>query len=117
MKRNNGFPNTISSDEQIRTEIDLYYGPSGAELLFGSGVDLSKGGLYLKTNFPLKTDEDLSLRFSLPSLPGQSISCKARVAWVNRENNLRKSELPPGGRVEFIEISSEDLISISRYLG
>jgi hypothetical protein len=40
----------------------------------------------------------------------------ARVAWVNREENPLKPELPSGVGVQFVDLAPEDLASIASCL-
>jgi uncharacterized protein (TIGR02266 family) len=78
-------------------------------------VDLSAGGLYVQTDFPLDVDESLTLRLSLPGQQGM-VSCKARVAWINPKVNPRKPELPSGMGIQFVDLPLEDMKSIRRFL-
>ena len=93
----------------------VYYGPAPQKLLSEFSVDLSTGGLYVKTDFPLPLDETLTLRFTLPDHKGM-VTCKARVAWVNPKKNPRKPDLPPGMGIQFVELSLEEMKSIKRFL-
>lgn len=102
-------------DNRLKSQMRVYYGASQGTILTGFSVDLSSGGLFLTTNFPLAVDEKLFLIFSLPG-QDKSITCNARVAWANHEHDLRKSELPPGVGVQFVDLSLEDMKSIRRFL-
>jgi len=104
-----------SQDNRLNSQMRVYYGQSQDTILTGFSVDLSTGGLFLKTNFQFKVGADLSLIFSLPGLD-KAISCKARVAWTNPEYDPRKPELPPGVGVQFVDMSLEDMKSIRRFL-
>ena len=100
---------------RIKAQMRVYYGPAPQKILSEFSVDLSTGGLYVKTDFPLPLDENLTLRFTLPDQKGM-VTCKARVAWVNPKKNPRKPELPPGMGIQFVELSLEDMKSIRRFL-
>jgi len=89
--------------------VRVYYGPPPQTVLSDFSVDLSTGGLYLKTKMPLGIDDDLTLTFSLPGQDEKAVSCGARVAWVNQEENLLKPELPSGVGVQFLDLAPEDL--------
>ena len=93
----------------------VYYGPVPQKMLSEFSVDLSTGGLYVKTDFPLSLDENLTLRFTLPGKKG-IVTCKARVAWVNPKENPRKLEMPPGMGIQFVDLSLDDMKSIRRFL-
>jgi len=103
------------SVKRLKSEMRVYYGPSRQTVLSGFSVDLSTGGLFIKTDFPIDIDENLALIFSLPGQE-KAVSCKARVAWVNLKNNLRKPELPPGVGVQFIDLSLDAMKAIRRFL-
>jgi len=115
MKSNDDMPATECSGKRIKSEMCVYYGPSQQTILSGFSVDFSTGGLFLKTDFPLNVDENITLIFSLPDQE-KSVSCKARVTWVNDDKDPCKSELPPGVGVQFVDLSSEELMSISRFI-
>ncbi len=101
--------------KRIKAEMRVYYGQPAQKLLAGFSVDLSTGGLYLKTNFPFTVDENLVLHFTLPDLK-KTVTCKAKVAWVNLEANPRKPELPPGIGVQFVDLSLDGMKAIRRFL-
>lgn len=103
------------SGKRLKAQLRVYYGPAPQQLLSEFSVDLSTGGLYVKTDFPLPVDESLTLRFSLPEQQ-RLVTCQARVAWVNSKENPRKRELPPGMGIQFVELSLEDMKSIRRFL-
>ncbi len=101
--------------KRIKAQMRVYYGPAPQKMLSEFSVDLSTGGLYVKTDFPLSLDENLTLRFTLPDKKGM-VTCVARVAWVNPKKNPRKPELPPGMGIQFVDLSLEDMKSIRRFL-
>ncbi len=101
--------------KRLRSEMRVFYGESHESLLSGFSVDLSTGGLFLKTDSPLALDESLILRFKL-SDESRVVSCQARVAWVNEKENPRKPELPAGVGVQFVDISLESMKMIKRFL-
>ena len=103
------------SGQRLTSQLRVYYGADQQKLLPGFSVDLSTGGLYLKTDIPLTVDESLRLQFSLPN-HDKTLSCKARVAWVNPADRPRKPELPPGVGIQFVDLSLEDLKSLKRFL-
>ncbi len=115
MKNNADGPNAESSGNRLKSEMRVYYGPSQQTILSGFTVDLSTGGLFLRVEFPLKIDEKLTLIFSLPG-QNKTLSCKARVAWANIEGNTVKPELPPGVGLQFVDLSPEDVMLISKFI-
>lgn len=105
----------VRAGKRIKAQIRVYYGPAPQKLLSEFSVDMSTGGLYVKTAFPLPVDESLTLRLTLPDQKGM-VSCNARVAWVNPKENPRKPELPPGMGIQFVDLSLEDMKAIKRFL-
>lgn len=103
------------SAQRLKAEIRVYHGPDQKMLLTGFTVNLSMGGLYLKTDYPLKPEESLLLIFTLPGQE-RSISCKVRVAWVNAKENPRKADLAPGAGLQFVDISLENMKAIRRFM-
>jgi len=101
--------------KSLKAELRVSYGPSNGTLLTGFCIDLSAGGLYLQTDFPLEVGERLILRFTLPD-QAKSVSCNSRVAWVNTKKNKLRPESPPGAGIQFIDISLEEVKSIYRFL-
>src|SRR6056300_881004 len=59
-------PLTQGACKRLKSKMCVYYGPSPQKVLSDFSVDLNTGGLYLKTDIPLKIDDDLMLTFSLP---------------------------------------------------
>lgn len=115
MKNKQKDPPSESSTKRLKSEMRVFYGPSRDTVLFGFSVDISTGGLFLETDSKLQQDENLVLRFTLPE-QGQTVSCNARVAWVNEAENPRKPELPPGVGVQFVDLSLDAMKAIKRFL-
>jgi hypothetical protein len=69
----------------------------------GIGVDISANGIYVAVDQEVREGSEIELSFALPD--NNSIICNARgrVAWVNDRKERRKSSLPVGFGVEFIE--------------
>ena len=109
-------PLTPGACSRLKSEMRVSYGPPPQTVLSDFSVDLSTGGLYLKTKMPLEIDDDLMLTFSLPGQDEKAVSCGARVAWVNREENPLKPGLPTGVGVQFVDLAPEDLASIASCL-
>ncbi len=108
-------PFEIRDGKRMRAQLRVTYGPEPQKALSEYSVDLSTGGLFLKTVSPLCLDENLTLRFTLPDLQ-KMVTCKARVAWVNSKENPRKPNFPTGMGVQFVDMSLEDVKSIRRFL-
>jgi len=103
--------------ERIVFETTVQYEPSREGKLSDLSRDLSEGGLYLKTQYPLATDATLTLSFSIPKRGQEvSISCKARVAWTNFETNRLKTEYPSGAGLQFLNLPCEASTALSTFV-
>ena len=99
----------------MKAELRVYYGPSQKIVLYGFSVDMSSGGLFLKTETPFSVNETVLLSFTLPDV-NKVVNCSAKVAWVNLEDEPRKPELPTGIGLQFLDLSTEYLMSIQSLL-
>jgi uncharacterized protein (TIGR02266 family) len=101
--------------KHLKAELRVYYGPSQNKILYGSSVDMSSGGLFLKTETLFTVNEKVILSFTLPDVK-KVVNCSAKVAWVNLQNNPRKPEFPAGIGLQFLDLSIEYLKSIQNLL-
>jgi len=108
---------------KVKTRVEPRYS-ARLKVRFGTGMDkiltdysvnLSTGGLFLATASALPIDTELFVDFELPDR-AQPISCRARVAWVNNQEELVKQELPTGMGLQFREITLDDLDAIRQYI-
>lgn len=75
----------------------MYSGLDENEVLMGNGtvVDMSRGGLGVRGNQPVKVDMDLTLLLSLPDKKDPLFVIQAQVAWVNEHRfGLRPQHSP-----------------------
>ncbi len=108
-------PTTESPRKCMKAELRVYYGPSQKIVLYGFSVDMSSGGLFLKTETPFSVNETVLLSFTLPDV-NKVVNCSAKVAWVNLEDEPRKPELPTGIGLQFLDLSTEYFMSIQSLL-
>ena len=73
---------------------------------FGYTVNMSAGGLFLRTDQPLPPGEEVKLEFSLPG-NNQPILCRGRVAWVTSAKTPANAHHPPGMGIEFLDLEEE----------
>ena len=111
-----GMPIIKPFGSRIKVATTVHYEPCHGMALSGLSDDLSVGGLYLRTNLLLGQNEVLKVSFPLP---GQEkvVSCNASVAWTNFAVNRRKPETPKGVGLQFEDLSLEDLIALSTFVG
>ena len=101
--------------KRLKSEMQVSFGTSNGTILSGFSIDLSSGGLYLQTDFPLEVGDILVLRFKLLG-QDKTTSCNSRVAWVNTKENLYNPELPPGAGMQFVDIPLEEVKAIGRFM-
>ena len=95
--------------------LEVYTGTSWHSIMKHYSVDMSTGGLFLESDAILPVDTSLVIKFKLPGIE-TNILCNARVAWTNEPGNLKKSSLPPGMGVQFLDLSLEDPQNIRNFL-
>ena len=100
---------------RLIASIPIYFGAHGAILFAGDSVDLSLGGLYLKTELPLNLGERIYLNINLPTLD-DAVSCEGKVAWVNPSLASSKPHFPSGVGVEFVHLTSNVEEEIKRFI-
>ncbi len=100
---------------RLKTEMRVYYRGEQNVMLSDFSVDVSAGGLFLKTETELETGEDLTVHFYLPH-EGRVFHCDARVAWVNSKEAPEKPELPPGVGVQFINMPLDSIKAIRSFM-
>ncbi len=109
------FLHVPTRNKRYKVKIQVQYVDNIATTLTAYSIDISSGGLYIRTENPLGVDESLVIRFSLED-PKREIVCKCRVAWVNSPLNLKKSDLPTGMGIQFEGLSLKDLHTIRNFI-
>ena len=100
---------------RLKSELRVYYGPTQQTILSGFSVNLSTGGIFLQTEYSFAINDRLVLIFSLPDQE-KSVSCDARVAWVNRDSDAENNDYPSGVGLQFTDLSLEDVTAISGFI-
>lgn len=100
---------------RMKAELRVYYGNTPGITLSGFSVDMSSGGLFLKSCILPEVGEQLRLDFALPD-EQRSFHCNARVAWVNGEEAPEKPELPTGFGVQFVDMPLDAIKAIQRFI-
>jgi type IV pilus assembly protein PilZ len=76
--------------------------------------NISKGGVFIKTDNPLPAEEQFVLKLQLPDIP-ESLKIKCQVAW--RRKNVQETERKPNGMgVKFEEMSKSDSEVLNKYI-
>jgi len=83
---------------------------------FAQAIDISLGGLFIKTDQVFELNSVLFLEFKLPKV-AQAISCAAKVVYLNRKiPDLFDQMIHQGMGVEFFDISESALRQIDHLL-
>jgi CheY-like chemotaxis protein/Tfp pilus assembly protein PilZ len=90
------------------------FGKSTEEMSSGTLFDISVGGVFLATEEYFEMGSELLLEFQL-SKEKALISCKGRVAWINRKDNF-KNHTSSGMGIEFVNIQKLDILSIQAWV-
>jgi uncharacterized protein (TIGR02266 family) len=96
-------------------KITIFYGLDPEELLSDYAMNISSGGVFIESNRILPEGTVLTVKFNLPD-SDVVIYTHARVAWVNDPDNIKKSSLPPGMGIQFLNLSMEYMQTIRTFL-
>jgi len=103
------------SAPRIVAQLKIHFGIEPQMLLTDYSVNISTGGVFLRTKNLLPADTPLLLEFFLPNLASR-IQCQGRVAWVNTPKNAKKPQLPPGMGIQFLDLSLEYMYAIREFI-
>ena len=102
------------TDMRIQKTLSLTYKDDQA-FISAYTSNISTGGLFVKTDKPLRLGEQFLLRLQLPALQDPlKVSCE--VSWVKGPAEGTKKE-PAGMGLKFIEMSKGDREALKQYLG
>jgi len=76
--------------------------------------NIGMGGLFIKTNNPLKKGETFQMKLSLPDIK-DPLNIRCEVVW-SREKASEGGKEPAGMGVKFLEMSPKDRDVLSKYL-
>jgi uncharacterized protein (TIGR02266 family) len=91
------------------------FGTNQETLLTDYAINVSTGGVFIETSTILPVDTILALEFILPQNV-ETMSCEARVAWVNHPDHIINPNLPCGIGLQFLNLSPNDLKAIREYI-
>jgi len=100
---------------RYKIRLAIFHGPDQQTLMTQYSVNISTGGLFLETTRIVPVDTLLHVEFMLPG-KNNPISCKAKVAWTNEPDALKKPSLPPGMGLQFLTLSLDDIHTIQDFL-
>ncbi len=96
------FPLT-EREQRVEKHWPVRFGRSEQTREGGTSIDLSTGGMFLQTATLYTNATIIFLEFSLPGC-SEPLRCRARVAWVNRADEVRKAIFPQGMGLQFLDL-------------
>lgn len=106
-----------SSMERILVETRAQIVLSSGVIVSGYTVDLSIGGVYVRSQQSLHCDDLVQINLAVPSDdPILEISCQARTAWINDDDQRLKLDYPPGAGLEFMALAPEKAADLSEFI-
>lgn len=109
------FQETVSSrqEERIPTSIPVDF-EIGTVRNEGTLLNVSSGGVFLKTDVRLYIGSTLSLKFTIPGFEDSPITTKGKVNWITPTN--KRNEFFSGGGITFKVITERNKTTISQFL-
>jgi type IV pilus assembly protein PilZ len=99
---------------QLEAEIEVGDGHLGGELVFDSH-NVSKGGLFLKSDLLLEVGDTVWVSFALPNT-AVAIRTRGRVVWVNRNPDENDPTDRPGMGIQFLDLTDVEETALTAYL-
>ncbi len=104
---------TLRSEARIPKALSLVFKDRESFVKAYTG-NISAGGLFIKTENPLRPGRQFLLKLQLPGV-ANPLKIKCEVVWA-RKREQGDSEKPPGMGVKFSEISEKDYQFIKQYI-
>ena len=98
----------------IEPERDPWTGRPFFRSLQETCENVSRGGVFVKTDEPFDPGRRLLVEIKLPT--GQPLEAIGRVAWVKRSVNADPSENVSGVGIEFLGAASEHFEALEEYI-
>jgi uncharacterized protein (TIGR02266 family) len=76
-------------------------------------INISNGGLFIKTDDAFPLDTIVLLRFTMPNDP-QPIEADGKVVWCNTKGG--KGYFPKGMGIKFLRLNSDDAEKINKFV-
>lgn len=77
--------------------------------------NLGTGGMFLATERTFDVGDEFGLEFLIPRTD-EPTRCKARVAWVNTPAQSKRSDLPTGIGLEFVDLDREARLALQAFV-
>lgn len=99
---------------QLEAEIEVGDGHLGGKLVFDSH-NVSRGGLFLKSDLLLEVGDTVWVSFALPHT-AVAIRTRGRVVWVNRNPDENDPADRPGMGIQFLDLTEVEETALTAYL-
>jgi Tfp pilus assembly protein PilZ len=83
---------------------------------YGTIEDISPQGMFVGCEQAVKIGSEVQMKFMLPWQELQLIETAARITWTNGVRPRRKSPLPPGFGVEFVDLCPTVVDAMSDFI-
>jgi uncharacterized protein (TIGR02266 family) len=103
------------NNPRFLARIAIFSGPYQKDLVTDYSLNICTGGVFIETAKILPAGTELVVKFCLPN-SDTVIVTKARVAWTNEPGTLKKTSLPSGMGLQFLDLSLDDMHAIRAYL-
>jgi type IV pilus assembly protein PilZ len=98
-----------------RFDVDIEVNCRTSDLFLANHVtNISRGGMFIRSDHPLPINSEVHLRFRLPEIEVTIETC-GRVVW-NYDIARGTAHVVPGSGIKFVGLSRNDLEAIERYL-
>ena len=88
-------------DSRFKACLTISDDPDQNKTITNYVVNMSTGGMFIAASELLPVDTLLKVELMLPGKEAP-LTCKARVAWTNGPNSLKKQSLPYGMGLQFL---------------
>ncbi len=100
--------------EYPRFEVEIWVDFSTLDVEMSTQVlNLSRGGVFMKSDLPLPLDQEVELVLRLPD--GSPVHATGRVVW-NHDLADARSRKPSGSGIQFLDIPDADRALLDDYL-
>jgi Tfp pilus assembly protein PilZ len=86
------------------------------ETFYGTIEDISPHGMFVGGEREIRIGTELMLKFLLPWQELHLVETRAKVTWSNGIRPRRKSYLPPGFGVEFVNLEPKTLDALNDFI-
>lgn len=102
-------------DARLATDLSVRYWLKPGKGHKGRTLDLAVGGAFIATDHLLPVDKVVPLDIFLPGRE-KPLHCRARVAWVNHPEWVKKADYPSGMGVQFVDLGPEERSALELFL-